>query len=71
MAVSKQENWMLTGGEDGLRLLDLENNQCVLSDDSAEVSCLALSMDEKKAISGSRDGSLSMWSNEAFDQENA
>ena len=60
---------MLSGGEDGLRIWDLESRQNVNSDGSTHISCLALSADEKLAISGSRDGSLSIWNIQPADQE--
>jgi len=62
LAVSEEENWMLTGGEDGIRIWDLGTYQNVYSDASMDIACLALSPDEQLAISGGRDGSLSIWS---------
>lgn len=61
LAVSKQENWMLSVGEDGLRLWDLKNYCDVYSDNSIDISCLALSTDEKFVVTGGRDGHLSVW----------
>ena len=61
LAVSEQENWMLSGGEDGLRIWDLESNQNVHSENSVDISCLTLSPNEQSAISGGRDGHLSLW----------
>jgi WD40 repeat protein len=69
LAVSKHEEWMLSAGDDGLRIMDLKDYQCVHSDDSVDISCLALSADGQMAISGSRDGSLSTWSIQPSVQE--
>ena len=69
LAASKDENWMLSAGEDGIRIWDLENYRCLYSDPSDQISCLALRADDKVAISGSRDGGLSIWSLQFSDQE--
>ena len=69
LAVSKSEKRMLSAGEDGLRIWDLEHNSNLDSAVSEDISCLALSADDKLAISGSRDGSLSIWNIQPADQE--
>jgi len=68
LAVSEQEKWMVSAGEDGIRIWDLVNHQNIYADNSVDISCLALSPDEQYAINGSRDGSLSIWSNLPSDE---
>jgi WD40 repeat protein len=69
LAVSQHEEWMLSAGKDGLRIWELEDYQCVHSDGSVDISCLALSADDRFAIGGSRYGSLSTWSIQSSGQE--
>ncbi|MGW8227137.1 MAG: hypothetical protein ACWGOY_15455 [Anaerolineales bacterium] len=61
LAVSEKESWMLSGGEDGIRLWDLKNQKTICHDSLSNICCLALSFGDQHAISGSRDGSISTW----------
>ena len=70
LAVSEKESWMLSSGEDCVRLWDLQNQKNMYHDHSSSISCLALSHGDQHAISGSRDGSLSIWNIQPADQEN-
>ncbi|MFN2215164.1 MAG: WD40 repeat domain-containing protein [Anaerolineales bacterium] len=60
-AVSGMENWLITGGENGIYIWDLEKQKNIYHNPSANISCLALRHDHQHIISGSRDGSLSTW----------